>query len=166
MVKCQEISSCLFERWHHPRPSAARSPSYCIYKVQNPHVLIMFAHTKHSHTRSTWHSRAICITGCRRCVCCWLIMTHCCTSLCGRMLTTTQTAHTFCCYACCCPSGGPGFESPRPTEAIGWLKQATTRFRVVLMDQRGTGRSSPITTTNLAARGCPQEQADYLAMFR
>lgn len=64
------------------------------------------------------------------------------------------------------PAGGPGFESPRPTEASGWLKCALGSFRVVLMDQRGTGRSSPITTNNLAAVGSPAQQAHYLSFFR
>lgn len=62
--------------------------------------------------------------------------------------------------------GGPGFESPRPTEASGWLKCALGSFRVVLMDQRGTGRSSPITTNTLAAVGAPDKQAHYLSFFR
>ena len=41
--------------------------------------------------------------------------------------------------------GGPGFEAARPTEAGGWLAEATKRFRVFLLDQRGTGRSTPVT---------------------
>lgn len=31
--------------------------------------------------------------------------------------------------------GGPGFESPRPTEASGWMKKACEEYRVVLLDQ-------------------------------
>lgn len=31
--------------------------------------------------------------------------------------------------------GGPGFESPRPMEAGGWLKKACEDHRVVLLDQ-------------------------------
>ena len=31
--------------------------------------------------------------------------------------------------------GGPGFESPRPTEASGWLKKACEEHRVILLDQ-------------------------------
>ena len=62
--------------------------------------------------------------------------------------------------------GGPGFESPRPTECSGWLKTALTSFRVVLMDQRGTGRSSQITVKNLAKIGTPEAQAEYLSFFR
>jgi hypothetical protein len=34
------------------------------------------------------------------------------------------------------------------------------------MDQRGTGRSSAITTANLASRGTPEQQAEYLSFFR
>lgn len=31
--------------------------------------------------------------------------------------------------------GGPGFESPRPTEASGWIHKACEEYRVILMDQ-------------------------------
>lgn len=63
-------------------------------------------------------------------------------------------------------AGGPGFESPRPTEASAWLKAAVQHFRVILMDQRGTGRSSPITTASLLRLGDSKVQAEYLAHFR
>jgi hypothetical protein len=63
-------------------------------------------------------------------------------------------------------TGGPGFEAPRPCEASIWIKNAINSHRVVLLDQRGTGRSAAITTTNLAKRGGPEEQAEYLALFR
>jgi pimeloyl-ACP methyl ester carboxylesterase len=62
--------------------------------------------------------------------------------------------------------GGPGFEATRPTRqpnAPGWLSRALQDFRVLLLDQRGTGRSSPVGT--LPGR-TPREQADYLAHFR
>ena len=39
-------------------------------------------------------------------------------------------------------------------------------FRVILLDQRGTGSSSPITVTNLKKKGTPEEQAQYLSFFR
>ena len=45
--------------------------------------------------------------------------------------------------------GGPGGSSPRPMGG-GWLAKATATHRVVLLDQRGTGRSSPITPATLA----------------
>jgi hypothetical protein len=62
--------------------------------------------------------------------------------------------------------GGPGFEAPRPSEASGWIKAAAASFRIILMDQRGTGRSSPVTTNSLARLGSPQAQAEHLAFFR
>ena len=43
--------------------------------------------------------------------------------------------------------GGPGFEAARPTRSPsspGWLDRALSEFRVLMLDQRGTGRSSPV----------------------
>ena len=62
--------------------------------------------------------------------------------------------------------GGPGFGGPRPDAASGWLKRALKEFRVLLLDDRGTGRSTPVTHQTLAWRGSPQAQADYVAHFR
>lgn len=62
--------------------------------------------------------------------------------------------------------GGPGFESPRPQEAGGWLKRACKDFRVILLDQRGTGLSTPLTTSSLSQFSSAQEQANYLQHFR
>jgi pimeloyl-ACP methyl ester carboxylesterase len=60
--------------------------------------------------------------------------------------------------------GGPGHESPRPTRnAPGWIERALKDFRVVLLDQRGTGRSTPVGS--LPGR-TPAEQAEYLTHFR
>ena len=62
--------------------------------------------------------------------------------------------------------GGPGSEAPRPTAsppAPGWLGRALRDFRVLLLDQRGTGRSTPVG--DLPDR-TPAEQAEYLAHFR
>jgi pimeloyl-ACP methyl ester carboxylesterase len=63
-------------------------------------------------------------------------------------------------------SGGPGHEGPRPTEASAWIKAAVNHFRVLLMDQRGTGLSAAITPASLVRRGTPEQQAEYLAHFR
>ena len=62
--------------------------------------------------------------------------------------------------------GGPGFASPRPRDESGWLGFALDRFRVVLLDQRGTGRSTPVSTAQLLSLGGPREQAEYLEHFR
>lgn len=48
--------------------------------------------------------------------------------------------------------GGPGHEAPRPLHAPvqpSWLDAALAQYRVVLLDQRGTGRSTPITDADL-----------------
>jgi pimeloyl-ACP methyl ester carboxylesterase len=62
--------------------------------------------------------------------------------------------------------GGPGFGGPRPSGRSGWLDRALGDFRVLLLDQRGTGRSSPATRQTLAGLGSAREQAGYLAHFR
>ncbi len=62
--------------------------------------------------------------------------------------------------------GGPGFGAPRPLGPDGWLERALASYRVLLLDQRGTGRSTPATRQTLARLGTPRAQADYLAHFR
>jgi pimeloyl-ACP methyl ester carboxylesterase len=61
--------------------------------------------------------------------------------------------------------GGPGFGAQRPEGREGWLDRALEDYRVLLLDQRGTGRSSPANRRTLAGL-TPQAQADYLAHFR
>ncbi|WP_428775119.1 alpha/beta fold hydrolase [Vibrio sp.] len=61
--------------------------------------------------------------------------------------------------------GGPGFASPRPNGTAGWMKRALQQYRVLLLDQRGTGNSSVINHQTLAHM-TPQQQADYLSLFR
>src|SRR5690349_12717228 len=44
--------------------------------------------------------------------------------------------------------GGPGYEAPRPTGdpmGPGWLRRALRDHRVLMFDQRGTGRSTPLS---------------------
>ena len=61
--------------------------------------------------------------------------------------------------------GGPGFEAARPaTPPSGWMARALADFRVLLLDQRGTGRSTPVGP--LLPGAAPSEQAEYLTHFR
>ncbi|GAA3040609.1 alpha/beta fold hydrolase [Streptomyces olivoverticillatus] len=47
--------------------------------------------------------------------------------------------------------GGPGGKSPRPSAGSpGWLDHALKTHRVLLLDQRGTGRSTPVTARTAA----------------
>ncbi len=78
--------------------------------------------------------------------------------------------------------GGPGNEAPRPTlvpASPPWLPRALDDFQVVMLDQRGTGRSTPISSTfawtdggTHARLGAPlaglglADQAAYLTHFR
>ena len=61
--------------------------------------------------------------------------------------------------------GGPGFEAARPTSPpSGWMKRALAEYRVLLLDQRGTGRSTPVGP--LIPGETAADQAAYLAHFR
>ncbi|MCD9142898.1 alpha/beta fold hydrolase [Streptomyces albireticuli] len=62
--------------------------------------------------------------------------------------------------------GGPGFPAGRPLGRENWLDRALDDYRVLLLDQRGTGRSTPANRQTLPLRGTPARQADYLAHFR
>jgi len=61
--------------------------------------------------------------------------------------------------------GGPGFEAARPTSPpTGWMHRAIQDYRVLLLDQRGTGRSTPVGSH--VPGDTPQQQAAYLTHFR
>jgi pimeloyl-ACP methyl ester carboxylesterase len=62
--------------------------------------------------------------------------------------------------------GGPGGAAPRPETRSGWLGKALEGHRVLLLDQRGTGLSTPVTSETLPAEGDAAAQAAYLAHFR
>jgi pimeloyl-ACP methyl ester carboxylesterase len=62
--------------------------------------------------------------------------------------------------------GGPGFGANRFVGRQAWLGRALKEFRVLLLDQRGTGHSTPANRQTLPLRGGPAEQAGYLAYFR
>ena len=61
--------------------------------------------------------------------------------------------------------GGPGMEATRPTSPpSGWMKCALEDYRVLLLDQRGTGRSTPVGPDLPGATA--EDQAAYLTNFR
>jgi pimeloyl-ACP methyl ester carboxylesterase len=61
--------------------------------------------------------------------------------------------------------GGPGFEATRPVSPpSGWIARAIRDYRVLLLDQRGTGRSTPVGSV-IPGDG-PADQATYLTRFR
>ncbi|TDT42521.1 prolyl aminopeptidase 2 [Streptomyces sp. BK208] len=62
--------------------------------------------------------------------------------------------------------GGPGFGANRFVGRPAWLGRALDEYRVLLLDQRGTGASTPANRQTLPLRGGPAEQADYLTHFR
>jgi pimeloyl-ACP methyl ester carboxylesterase len=61
--------------------------------------------------------------------------------------------------------GGPGGLAPRPIGAQGWIAKATRTHRVLLLDQRGCGRSAPLSAAGV--RGMSDaELAAHLRLFR
>ncbi|WP_406103806.1 alpha/beta fold hydrolase [Micromonospora globbae] len=62
--------------------------------------------------------------------------------------------------------GGPGGKAPRPLARTGWLDRALRDHRVVLVDQRGTGRSTRVDGRRMRAFATAEEAADFLACFR
>ncbi|MGE6649150.1 alpha/beta fold hydrolase [Shewanella colwelliana] len=61
--------------------------------------------------------------------------------------------------------GGPGFGAIRPAANNGWIKRALKEFRVLLLDQRGTGLSTPVSHASISHLDSAQ-QATYLSHFR
>jgi len=61
--------------------------------------------------------------------------------------------------------GGPGSEAPRLLKLIDetWWERALQDYRLLLLDQRGTGRSTPV---GLLPDMSAQDQAEYLTHFR
>jgi pimeloyl-ACP methyl ester carboxylesterase len=61
--------------------------------------------------------------------------------------------------------GGPGHENPFPYDRGSWLEQLLTRYRVLLLDARGTGLSTPVDGQALPGPDAEQVAA-YLRHFR
>lgn len=63
--------------------------------------------------------------------------------------------------------GGPGGSSPRLGDwRDGWVGRALNDYRVILLDQRGTGQSSRLDTQSLSQFDTAAEQADHIMLFR
>jgi pimeloyl-ACP methyl ester carboxylesterase len=62
--------------------------------------------------------------------------------------------------------GGPGGRGNRLASLGGWSKAAAKDFRILMLDQRGTGLSSPIDRNTLPLRATTEAQAEYLEHFR
>lgn len=61
--------------------------------------------------------------------------------------------------------GGPGQEAPRPVEPPAWVDRALRDYRVLMLDQRGTGRSTAYGSTARPPTD-PAADAAYLRHFR
>lgn len=62
--------------------------------------------------------------------------------------------------------GGPGNQSPRPESNGGWIKRVLKDYRLLLLDQRGTGLSTPVTHQTLSEFPDVSSQVEYLKYFR
>lgn len=62
--------------------------------------------------------------------------------------------------------GGPGGKSPQPMPGEGWIASVLSSHRVVLVDQRGTGRSTRFEQASLGQFHNAAEAAAYLLHFR
>lgn len=62
--------------------------------------------------------------------------------------------------------GGPGNRADRPSGPSGWLGRVLEDYRVVLLDQRGTGRSTPLSRETIPAGLDGLGLAEYASRFR
>ncbi|KMY23205.1 Pimeloyl-ACP methyl ester carboxylesterase [Actinobaculum suis] len=62
--------------------------------------------------------------------------------------------------------GGPGFAAPRPRVFSGWMDEVLKNYRLVLLDERGTGNSFPLDARTLSVMGNAEGQAEVLTCFR
>jgi len=62
--------------------------------------------------------------------------------------------------------GGPGGRGNRLPSLGGWSKAAARDFRILMLDQRGTGLSTAIDRNTLPLRGNDADQLEYLTHFR
>jgi len=61
--------------------------------------------------------------------------------------------------------GGPGGKGPRPMPGADWIDEVLQSHRLLLLDQRGTGRSTRVQASSIAGMTA-QEAASFLQCFR
>ncbi|GAA3656593.1 alpha/beta fold hydrolase [Microbacterium marinilacus] len=61
--------------------------------------------------------------------------------------------------------GGPGGKGPRPMPGGDWIDEALKTHRLLLLDQRGTGRSTRLEAASIAGMTA-DEAASYIRLFR
>lgn len=62
--------------------------------------------------------------------------------------------------------GGPGSGAPRPARLGGWQRELAKDFRLLLLDQRGTGGSTPATAATLSAHPTDEARTAHLTHLR
>jgi proline iminopeptidase len=61
--------------------------------------------------------------------------------------------------------GGPGGTGPRPMPGGDWIDEVLKTHRLLLLDQRGTGRSTRVEASSIAGM-TTDEAASYIRLFR
>lgn len=61
--------------------------------------------------------------------------------------------------------GGPGGKGPRPLPGADWIEEVLKTHRLLLLDQRGTGRSTRVERASVAGMAA-DEAAAYIRSFR
>lgn len=62
--------------------------------------------------------------------------------------------------------GGPGFGNREPQDSSLTRYVLSRGYQLLFLDYRGTGLSTPVNARSLTTLGGPQQQADYLKLFR
>lgn len=61
--------------------------------------------------------------------------------------------------------GGPGYESPRPSSNLEWIEYALNYFNIILLDQRGTGKSTQINYNDYT-QSSSKEAVEKISQYR
>lgn len=63
-------------------------------------------------------------------------------------------------------NGGPGLSCVRDWRSSAWITEALKTYRVILLDQRGTGRSQPVDLMTIDKFSSDEDLYNYLTHFR